>query len=63
MDWPHSTWMGVVSGDEQSRDGETSLSGLFHRLKIQTVELASKVIAKSKPQLNSKEKDGEERWA
>ena len=63
VEWVHSTWTGVVSGDEQSRDGETILSGLSHRLKTRTVELASKVMARSKSQLNSKETDGEERWA
>ena len=63
VDRVHSTWMGVVFGDEQSRDGEITLSGLSHRPKVQTMKLVSKVIARSEPQLNSKEKDGEEGWA
>ena len=59
-DMLHSTWTGVVFGDEQSRDGEMILTGLSHRPEVQTVELASKVMARSKAQLNSKEKDEEE---
>ena len=55
-DQPHSTWAGVVSGDEQSRNGEMSRNGLPQLAKLQTVELGSKVIAQWQWQLNSKER-------
>ena len=43
--------MGVVSGDEQSSEGETSRKGLPQLLKFQTVEWASRVMACKRPQL------------
>ena len=43
---PHAIWIGVVIGDEQSRDEEMSLNGLPHVVKVQTVELTSKVIVR-----------------
>ena len=48
---PVSAWMGVVSGEEQSSEGETSRIGQPQSLNIQTVELASRATEEIEPQL------------
>lgn len=48
---PHSTWTGVVSGDDLSRRGDINLKGLPQDVNVHTDEVESRAAVCNRPHL------------